>query len=217
MSTAPPRRPLRTRSRGWPRRLSGALAHAGVSPNVVSVMSIVASALAAAAYIGSVLVARAPASVLLVTAAGCVQLRLLTNMLDGLIAVEAGKHTALGDLYNEIPDRIDDLLILGGAGVAVGTLWGLGLGIACAVLAVITAYVRLLAGSLGLPQPFLGPMAKPHRMAALTVATLGGAIETAASGTAVWALGIGLGIIATGTVVTVVRRVGFTAANLRAR
>ena len=38
-----------------------------------------------------------------------------------------------------------------------------------AVLAVITAYVRALGASAGAAQYFQGPMAKPHRMAAMTV------------------------------------------------
>jgi phosphatidylglycerophosphate synthase len=46
-----------------------------------------------------------------------------------------------------------------------------------ALAAALTAYVRVFGGSLGLPQDFRGPMAKQHRMAALTVAALLGAVE----------------------------------------
>jgi len=175
------------------------------------------SALACAAFSASPFTDRLTSTLLLIAAGVCIQLRLLTNMLDGLIAIEAGKHTPVGDLFNEIPDRVDDLLILVGAGIAVGTLWGMALGAACAVLAILTAYVRLLAGCLGLPQRFIGPMAKPHRMAALTLTTAAAAVETATTGTATIALGIGLGVIAAGTLLTTVRRVRLTAGDLRAR
>jgi len=40
----------------------------------------------------------------------------------------------------------------------------------------LTAYIRALGGTLGLPQNFQGPMAKPHRMAALTTGLLGAAL-----------------------------------------
>jgi hypothetical protein len=63
----------------------------------------------------------------------------------------------------------------------------------------------VLAGSLGLTQHFIGPMAKPHRMFTLTVAALLAAIEA-------WldlparAIPVALGLIVLGAVVTVARR-----------
>lgn len=218
MADPPPfRRELRTRSRGWARSLGAGLAAAGVSPNAVSLLSIVASALAAAAFC-AVPVASVPArTVLLLVGAAGIQLRLLCNMVDGLIAVESGRRTATGDLFNEIPDRIDDLLILIGAGCALATPWGIALGTAAGILAVLTAYVRLLAGSLGLPQRFIGPMAKPHRMATLTVGCIAAAAETALDGSPTIALGVALGLVAGGALATVVRRTRAAAADLRQR
>ena len=49
-----------------------------------------------------------------------IQLRLIANLLDGLVAVEGGKRTPTGELYNEAPDRIADTAVLVGAGYAVG-------------------------------------------------------------------------------------------------
>ena len=54
----------------------------------------------------------------LLGAAVFIQLGLLANMLDGLIAVEGGRMTKTGELYNEIPDRIADVVFLGAAGYA---------------------------------------------------------------------------------------------------
>jgi phosphatidylglycerophosphate synthase len=49
-------------------------------------------------------------------AAACIQFRLLCNLLDGMVAVEGGKGSVTGPIYNEAPDRIADVLILIGAG-----------------------------------------------------------------------------------------------------
>jgi phosphatidylglycerophosphate synthase len=104
-----------------------------------------------------------------VAAAVCVQLRLLCNLLDGMVAIEGGKSTASGALFNEIPDRLADALFLVPLGYASGYLW---LGWLAALLAVLTAYIRVLGGALGQPQNFGGILPKQRRMAVLTVALL---------------------------------------------
>src|SRR4029434_6543150 len=109
------------------------------------------------------------------------QLRLLCNLLDGMLAVEEGLKSATGEIFNELPDRVADVVILVGAGYAVpGVPFMPALGWLAAVLALLTAYVRALAGSLGLTQHFVGPMAKQHRMFTLTVAALVAAIGSLA-------------------------------------
>ena len=84
-------------------------------------------------------------------------------MLDGMVAVEGGRKSLYGPVYNELPDRIEDSLLLIAAGAAAG-FDGLVFGMLAALLAAICAYVRLLGGTLGQPQDFVGPQAKPHRM-----------------------------------------------------
>ena len=96
-----------------------------------------------------------------------------------MLAVEEGLKTRNGEIFNDLPDRIEDILILVGAGYAApGVSHAETLGWAAAVAAVLTAYVRVLGGSLGLTQHFAGPMAKQHRMFVLTLATLLAAIES---------------------------------------
>src|SRR5271167_2346951 len=112
----PDRRPIKTRSAWWAQAITRALVRLGVSPNQVSVTSVV-FALAGAGCFGLEASGAAGAWVLLV-AAVCIQLRLLANMLDGLIAVEGGRMTKSGELYNEIPDRIADVAFLAAAGYA---------------------------------------------------------------------------------------------------
>ncbi len=93
--------------------------------------------------------------------------------MDGMLAVEGGLKSVTGELFNEIPDRIADALILVPFGYAIGTSWGIALGWAAAAGAVMTAYIRALGASLTGKHDFCGPMAKPHRMAAVTLGCLG--------------------------------------------
>lgn len=212
--TQSPRRYLRTREQKWPRIVATALGNWGFRPNGVSVLSIFFAAAAGFALwrfgVGG-------SWRLLVAAAVAIQLRLLCNMLDGLLAVEGGFKSRLGDLYNEIPDRIADIAILVGAGYAVATMQhGEILGWTAALLAVLTAYVRLLAGSLGAQQHFIGPMAKQHRMFVVTVGCLLGALEHSRFGTAraVW---LALVIVVAGSVITLARRVLRLASEIETR
>jgi phosphatidylglycerophosphate synthase len=195
-----------------------ALARARVTPNQISILSIFFACVAGCSL--SVAGERIGGSVsiwLLVAAAG-IQLRLLCNLLDGLLAIERGLKSKTGDLFNEMPDRAADILILLGAGVAVHEQyeWGLTLGVAATILAILTAYVRLLGGSLGFSQDFRGPMAKQHRMFVLTVGCLAAAVENWLIAT-VWSLVVALAVVAIGCVVTLWRRTRRIAAQLNAR
>jgi len=153
----------------------------------------------------------------LLLAAAAIQLRLLCNMLDGMLAVEEGFKTSTGDIYNDLPDRVADVLILVGAGYSIRQLTGgVTLGWAAAVAAVFTAYVRLLGGSLGVTQHFIGPMAKQHRMFVLTMAAILAAVETLTSRTA-RAIPAALAVILAGSMLTAMRRVHRIAGEAGAR
>jgi phosphatidylglycerophosphate synthase len=45
-----------------------------------------------------------------VATAACIQLRLLCNLLDCMVAIEGGKSAPTGALFNEMPDRFADPL-----------------------------------------------------------------------------------------------------------
>jgi len=211
------RRQLRTRSRAWPSAVARALARSGVRPNQVSVASILFAAVAGGAFYLAGTSANWAAALWLVVAAAGIQLRLVCNLLDGLLAIEGGLKSKTGELFNEMPDRLADVLILLGAGLGLRDYpWGLTLGWTAALLAVLTAYVRLLGGSLGLQQDFGGPMAKQHRMFAMTVGALAAAAEHAVRGTR-WALLAALAVIVSGCVVTLVLRTRRIARGLAAR
>lgn len=209
------RRPLKTRGRAWARALAGWLARCRVSPNAISIASIGCAALAAGAILAWPHAEGWCRPSLLVAAAAAIQLRLLCNMLDGMVAVEGGLRSPTGDLYNEVPDRISDSLILVAMGYGlVGMPLAEVLGWAAALLAMLTAYVRALGAGLGLPACFHGPMAKPHRMALLTAACLVAAVLFAQPW-APWFLWGAMVAITVGSVVTSARRLSAIAAYLR--
>jgi phosphatidylglycerophosphate synthase len=204
--TVTPRRVLATRQAGWARRLAHRLARLRVRPNDISIAGVAFALAAAAALWWSPAVTPESRAVLLVVAASGIQLRLLCNLLDGMLAVEEGLKSATGEIYNDLPDRIADVLILVSAGYAAPEFASSAtLGWAAAVMAVFTAYLRVLGGSLGLTQHFIGPMAKQHRMFTLTLVTLVAAGESLAGFTP-RAIPIGLTVVVIGSIATAIRR-----------
>jgi len=190
-ATVEARRPLASRSSGWAQYLAARLSASWVTPNQISILSM-----------GAALLWWSPGWPAFIACAVCVQLRLLCNLLDGMVAIEGGKSTATGVLFNEIPDRLADPLFLVPLGYAAGYPW---LGWLTALLAVLTAYIRVLGGSLGQPQDFGGLLPKQRRMAVLTLALLIQAIEDALWGSRVSLL-VAVIIIAAGSLVTCISR-----------
>lgn len=211
------RRPLRSRDSRWARSAATWLAARGVHPDAVSAAAVGFAALGATAFVGGGVMHGGARAALLMLAALAIQGRLACNLLDGLVAVEHGRGGPLGPIWNELPDRAADtlLLVACGYGAALsGDGAGAALGWLAAVLAVTTAYVRELGRALGFPADFTGPGAKPHRMALLTATTVVGAVDSMTAGGA-HALLIGLATIATLTAVTVARRTATLASRLR--
>lgn len=94
-------------------------------------------------------------------------LRLWFNMLDGMVALAAGKSSLRGELVNDLPDRISDVIIF--VGVAHSGLMHQPIGYWAAIMALLTAYVGLFGQALGAGRQFGGIMSKPWRMVALAL------------------------------------------------
>ena len=160
------RRPIAVRR--WPiwHRAANWLVRKGISPNGISL-----GGMACGIAAGSALAATAHAAgwerIAWLAGAALIQLRLIANLLDGMVAIEFGRASPLGELFNEVPDRVSDTAILIGAGYAVGGDPAFGYLGACAAL--FTAYVRVAGKAAGAAQEYCGPMAKQHRMALLTI------------------------------------------------
>lgn len=215
------RRYLKTREKAWAQNLARWMSTTGITPNAISVVSVILAILGAYAFIyASEAGSRWGSTLMWLGAAACIQLRLLCNLLDGMVAIEGGKKSIVGGLYNEVPDRIADPLFLMAAGYCndwVVKLWDIPLGWVAAVLSVMTAYIRVLGGTLGVTQSFIGPMAKQHRMFVLTLACLGSIVE-------LWVrhdgkspeevMRVTLAIIVVGSVLTCWRRLRLIASEL---
>ena len=201
------RRPIAARSSSWAQRIAAQLVRQGIHPNTISVLSVFFAAVAG----GSMIWARqqqspAGALILFVMAGLLILARLLCNMFDGMVAVEGGRGSKSGEIYNELPDRIADSIILICAGYAAGAgQSGPILGWAAALGSVLTAYVRALGASAGAGQEFCGPMAKQQRMFITICACVATGLEEL-FGWEPRALLIGLGLIVAGTVLTTARR-----------
>jgi phosphatidylglycerophosphate synthase len=94
-------------------------------------------------------------------------LRLWCNMLDGMVAMASGKASLRGEILNDLPDRISDILIF--VGVAHSGLCNPFLSYWAAIFALLTAYVGTLGQAVGAKREFSGIMSKPWRMVVLHV------------------------------------------------
>jgi len=189
------RRPVAARGNAMINALASRLAASKVTPNQISLASVVFAAFAAWTLvrgdgIGDLL------------AILFIQLRLLCNVLDGLVAIEGGRKSALGPMYNEFPDRISDSVILVAAGYACGLA---DLGWLGALLAVLTAYVRLFGGAMGFAQDFRGPMAKQIRMHVISAGCAVGFFESLLSHSHL-GLRVAVVVVAIGSAITCATR-----------
>ena len=171
------RRPLKIRNANLAKQIAKWLSERNITPNHISIASVFFATLASVCFL------TIPNSsnewLFALFAIVFIQMRLLCNLFDGMVAIEGGKSTPAGELFNDIPDRIADSLILIAAGYAISVVpWGSSLGWLTALLAVMTAYIRVLGVSIGAPVSFMGPMAKQHRMAAMTGAAILTIIES---------------------------------------
>src|SRR5436309_4831020 len=134
----------------------------GISPDAIAYLSIVAALAAALCFWKS-----GRNTWLLIIAPLFCYLRLWFNMLDGMVAVAAGKASARGEIVNDLPDRVSDVIIF--VGVAHSDLMIPLIGYWAAIVSVLTAYVGLFGQAIGGQREFGGVMSKPWRMVALSL------------------------------------------------
>jgi phosphatidylglycerophosphate synthase len=154
------RRPIATVFRRTAESSVRACLRLGISADAVSWASLGAAVAAALCFWQS-----GPLPVLLVPAVGFCYLRLWLNMLDGMVALAAGTASPRGELLNEGPDRVSDVLIF--AGVAHSGLVHVVSGYWAAIFALLAAYVGTLGQAVGAGRQFGGVMSKPWRMVTL--------------------------------------------------
>jgi phosphatidylglycerophosphate synthase len=198
----PDRRPLKSRQKRVFHVLADRLARVGVSPNAISVVGMLAGIAAGGALVATSHASGLSQRLLWLAAAACVQTRLLCNLLDGMVAIGSGRQSKVGELYNELPDRVSDSFTLIGLGLAVGG--NATLGYVAALLAIATAYVRAVGKAGGAGSDFSGPMAKPQRMFFTTLCAIacGASAWVQNHDAATWTLWL----IVVGCALTLIRR-----------
>jgi phosphatidylglycerophosphate synthase len=205
------RRPLGSRNWKASQHVSEWLAKRGVSPNAISIIGMICGITAGWMFFET---SRAlDAWIFWLIGAVLVQLRLLANLYDGMVAVLRQIASPVGELFNEVPDRLSDAATLVGFGYAAGS--SRILGFVAAMFALFLAYVRAQGKVAGAHQEFCGPMAKQQRMATVTVTAV---ICAVAPPVLAWRLPtIALTVIIIGAVVTTMRRLQRIAAALHQR
>ncbi len=154
------RRPIGEGFRTTARLATAFCVRLNIHPDAVSFASVVAAALAAFCFWRSGL----HPGLLFVAPLFC-YLRLWFNMLDGMVALASGKASWRGEILNDLPDRISDVLIF--AGAAHSGWMNPFLGYWAAMLALLTAYVGMFGQAVGVQREFSGMMSKPWRMVTL--------------------------------------------------
>ena len=154
------RRPIAEPFRRTARAVTQWCVRLGIHPDAISYLSIFAALAAAFCFWKS-----GNAPWLLIIAPLFCYLRLWFNMLDGMIAVSAAKASSRGEILNDLPDRVSDVMIF--AGVAHSGLMNPVVGYWAAIFALLTAYVGLFGQAIGVQREFSGLMSKPWRMVAL--------------------------------------------------
>lgn len=163
------RRPIASRESGWAKKTASFLAKRNVSPNLISIFSIIFSFVSLLAFYMDYKSGNYHILFMALAVIG-IQGRLIMNLLDGMVAIEHNKKSLVGGLFNEVPDRISDTVTLAGVGFLVKDLpYGIDLTYIAIFLAICTAYIRTLGASLNCGHHFLGPMAKQHRMALVSI------------------------------------------------
>jgi phosphatidylglycerophosphate synthase len=154
------RRPIAKVFRATAAAATRACVRLGIHPDGISYLSILAAIAAAICFWKS----SAHPWLLVVAPLSC-YLRLWFNMLDGMVALAANKASPRGEILNDLPDRISDIVIF--AGVAHSGWMNPIFAYWAAIFAVLTAYVGLLGQAVGAYREFSGMMSKPWRMVAL--------------------------------------------------
>jgi phosphatidylglycerophosphate synthase len=205
------RRPLASRSWKISEKIARWLARHGATPNAISVVGMICGILAGIMF--ALTAGAAYPWFFWIFGALFVQVRLLANLYDGMVAVLRQVASPVGELFNEVPDRVSDAATLIGFGYAAGS--NPLLGFVATIFAIFLAYLRAQGKVAGAHQEFCGPMAKQQRMATVTFAALVCAIVPSAID---WQIPmLALWLIIAGCIITIVRRLQRIAATLHRR
>ena len=139
-----------------------------VSPNLLSLLSLLCAALAGVAFALSD-GGRGSITLWLVLAALFVTLNAVLDGLDGLVAREMGNASRKGDFLDHVIDRYADLLMIGGIVFGGYAPWPIGL---LALLGVLLAsYMGTQAQAVGIGRMYSGLLGRADRIVLILGAT----------------------------------------------
>ena len=164
------RRPIAGMFRATARGAVHLAVRAGIHPDVFSYASILAAGAAGILFWQSV---RHPK--FLILGAALAFLRLWLNMFDGMVAVASGKASKKGEIINDIPDRVSDVVIF--IGMAHSSWCHRLPGYWVAIAALLVAYVGLFGQAVGVQREFSGLMSKPWRIVVLSIGAIATSIQ----------------------------------------
>ncbi len=141
----------------------------GVSPNLLSLISLLCAALAGVAFAVSS-GGSGPINLPLLLAAVFVALNAVLDGLDGLVARETGNASSKGDFLDHVVDRYADLLMIGGIVFGGYAPWPIGL---LALLGVLLAsYMGTQAQAVGIGRMYGGALGRADRIVLILTATV---------------------------------------------
>jgi archaetidylinositol phosphate synthase len=167
----------------------------GLTPNVLTVVGVVASVVAAFCYLSwktgwFVL----PAAGALVLVSG------LIDALDGVVARATGKSSAFGGFLDSVCDRYSDAVVL--SAILVGGLCHPAWGLAAVVGSLLVSYARARAEAAGVGMASVGLAERAERMLFLATVTFAASFRLEA-------LGWGVAVLAVLAHFTVLQRAAF--------
>ena len=164
------RRPIAGMFRNTARALVNVAVRAGIHPDVFSYASIVAAGIAGVLFWKSI---QHPKYLILGVVFAFV--RLWLNMFDGMVAVASGKASKRGEIVNDLPDRVSDVIIFVGM---AHSHWCHRLpGYWVAIMALLVAYVGLTGQAAGVQREYSGIMSKPWRIVVMSIGAVATSIQ----------------------------------------
>ena len=136
-----------------------------LNPDVVSYAAVIA-----AAATGWCFYKAADSRILLIVAIVLTLLRMTLNTIDGVMAIQRGKHTLTGEIVNALPDRYSDIFVV--AGITLSPLCRDWLGLAALATMFLVSYTGMLGKAIGLSWQHQGPMGKVERLIVMMVFVL---------------------------------------------
>ncbi|MGA9098209.1 MAG: CDP-alcohol phosphatidyltransferase family protein [Methanotrichaceae archaeon] len=163
---------LRNKSKAVAEPFAAVAQEAGITPNQLSVLSLIFGVASAVFYYLSSF--SSSKGIILFMAALMVLLNALTDMVDGALARMTGSADQKGDLLDHVIDRYADILILSGIVFAGYAPWPVGFLAVAGVL--LTSYIGTQAQAINLGRYYGGMMGRADRLTAIIVTTFANAI-----------------------------------------